>query len=112
MTPTSLLLVLAILPQTPPEKPQAPAEKEAPPEPVRGLRTNTPAALAGYTLFTPLTSGSTFLIDMQGEVVHRWDTGLPPTAMAYLLDNGHLLRTVRINENPRFFGGGLGGRIL
>jgi hypothetical protein len=88
-------------PETPPRDPV-----------VRGLRVNEPAAFAGYTLFSPLLSGSTFLVDMQGEVVHRWEVGLPLGAMAYLLDDGHLLRTVRINENPRFFGGGLGGRLI
>jgi hypothetical protein len=88
------------------------AQDAAPEEVERGLRVNQPAAQQGYTLFSPLCSGSTFLIDMQGEVVHRWDRGCAVGAMAYLLDGGNLLRTERINENPRFFGGGLGGRLV
>ena len=92
----------------------ATAQSPAPaaPQPVeRGLKLNTPAALDGYTLFSPIMSGTTFLVDMQGRIVHRWDTGLAPGNMAYLLDSGNLLRGVRIDENPRFFGGGLAGRI-
>jgi hypothetical protein len=89
---------------------QEPAAAATPPV-ERGLKLATPAALDGYTLFSPIMSGTTFLIDMQGQIVHRWDTGLAPGNMAYLLDNGNLLRGVRDNDNPRFFGGGLAGRI-
>jgi hypothetical protein len=36
---------------------------------------------------------------------------MAPGTMAYLLDNGNLLRGVRINDHPRFFGGGIAGRL-
>ncbi|MFN0243636.1 MAG: aryl-sulfate sulfotransferase [Planctomycetota bacterium] len=78
--------------------------------PPRGLRLNDPQAFQGYTLFAPLLSGTTFLIDMQGVVVHKWVTDAAPMSVE-LLENGHLLRMSRINENPVFFGGGIGGRI-
>ncbi|MEE8146388.1 MAG: aryl-sulfate sulfotransferase, partial [Longimicrobiales bacterium] len=58
-----------------------------------------------------LRSKMAYLIDMQGEVVHRWDAELPPGEWAYLLDSGNLLRSSRVPDNPRFRGGGLGGRI-
>jgi hypothetical protein len=79
--------------------------------PARGLRALEPGAFDGYTLLSPLRSGSTFLVDLRGEVVHRWDVGVAPGNMAYLLDGGSLLRPVRIDDHPTFFGGGIAGRI-
>ena len=45
----------------------------------------------GYTLFTPLRGDSTYLIDMDGLIVHRWH--FPDLLMGYgrLLENGNLL---------------------
>jgi len=79
-------------------------------EPPRGLRLSTEGAGAGYTLFAPLRSTTVFLIDMRGEVVHRWETGQPTTSVD-LLPGGRLLACSRFEENPVFFGGGLGGLI-
>ncbi len=78
----------------------------------RGLRVHEEGAFPGYTLFAPLQSGSTYLVDMRGEVVHEWKTEYGPGVSVYLLDNGHLLRCTRVDDNPRFWGGGIGGRIL
>ncbi|TAH36403.1 MAG: hypothetical protein EYC70_11430 [Planctomycetota bacterium] len=93
--------------------PDAPAPSEsAPPAPAeRGLRFHAPEALDGYTLLSPLLSRSTYLVDMQGNVVHRWDTGYAPGNAELLLDNGHLLRCARLEDNPVFHGGGIGGRV-
>jgi len=96
------LLVLALLPLQ-----DAPA---APAAPMRGLRRSQPGAAEGYVLFSPLRSRKTFLIDSAGEVRHTWDSPHPPLSV-YLLDDGTLLRCGRIDDNPTFFGGGLGGRI-
>ena len=87
----------------------APGQPAEPPRP-KGLVTNEPGALPGYTLFAPLRSLTTFLIDMQGQVVHEWKSPHPPLSL-YLQEDGTLLRGSRIDENPTFFGGGLGGRI-
>jgi len=97
-----LLLALAPLPQNTEAAPAAPRPQ--------GLVAHTDAAAPGYVLFAPLRSNSTFLIDLAGEVVHAWENPNPPGAL-YLLDDGTLLRGGRIEENPTFFGGGLGGRI-
>ncbi len=105
----SLALVLGSIASVYAQAPTPPAA--ATPEPPRGLVLNDPAALDGYTLFSPLSSGISYLVDMQGRVVHRWETKLPIGASSYLLDNGHLLRTVRVEDTPHFFGGGLGGCI-
>ena len=97
-----LPLLLLALPQSPP-----PAE--APAEP-RGLRLATPAATPGYTLFAPLASKHTHLVDLEGREVHRWTSALAPSAV-YLLDDGSILRCGRIEENKVFAGGGICGVV-
>src|SRR5262249_45164019 len=58
-----------------------------------GLLVNDPRASQGYTLILPMMSGKTYLVDMQGKVVRMWESDCYPTLSAYLLENGHLLRT-------------------
>lgn len=65
----------------------------------------------GYVLFAPLLSTTTFLIDRQGQVIRTWESDFPPGTAAYLLDNGHLLRSARQPDVPVFNAGGEGGRI-
>jgi hypothetical protein len=72
-----------------------------------GLIRNDPGAFAGYTLLSPLQSKSTFLIDMNGKVVKTWDTDSTPSSIAYLLDNGNLLRAGLSPNAP--FGNTAGG---
>ena len=75
-----------------------------------GLLLNDSTSLNGYTLFTHGNSKITYLIDNCGNEVHRWDQSTTnPGASVYLLENGNLLRTGRINSN--FNGGGTGGRL-
>ncbi len=76
-----------------------------------GLQQRERGACAGYTLFSPLRSAKTYLIDMQGNVVHSWKSDAPPGQTVYLLDNGHLLRCEHTGGNRAFHGGGIGGRI-
>src|SRR5687767_11332295 len=80
------------------------------PEIVRGLRTSEPGASPGYVLFAPIRSRTTFLIDPRGETVASWESQDAPIQVQ-LLDDGSILRSERIDENPVFHGGGLGGRI-
>jgi hypothetical protein len=77
----------------------------------RGLRIRTDAATPGYTLFAPLTSGTTYLIDLDGRAVRTWTSEFLPGAWVYMLDNGHLLRGGREPETHGFSGGGQGGRF-
>ena len=77
----------------------------------RGLRTNQPEAQPGYTLFAPIISDTTYLINNAGEVVHTWKSDYAPAGGVYLLPNGNLLRPVREPEVERFSGGGQGGRF-
>ena len=87
---------------------QEPASEDAPP---RGLRLATEAAYEGYTLLAPIQSTTTYLVDMQGEVVHEWESEHPPGVSVYLLDDGSILRCGELFDNERFRGGGIGGVI-
>ena len=68
-----------------------------------GLFTNDKNAFNGYTLFNPLQSTTTYLIDNCGYVVNSWISDYKPNMSVYLLDDGNLLRSCR---NPDF-----GGRL-
>ena len=78
---------------------------------VRGLRLNSDQVSPGHVLYAPLLSGTTYLIDNEGAVVHTWESDYGPSGSAYLLDNGHLLRGAREPDVPVFKGGGQGGRM-
>jgi hypothetical protein len=60
----------------------------------------------GYTLFAPMPSNITYLIDNSGEVVHTWNSDYKPSLSVYLLENGSLLRTASIESNPNFTSAG------
>ena len=70
----------------------------------RGLIVNEPEAFQGYTLYTPLRSTETILLNMKGEVVHKWVSKHWPSNSAYLLTNGNLLRCAKVKGN-KVFGG-------
>jgi len=105
----------AVAPAAP--APDAADEKPEEPPPFarvegeRGLRSNSEGALDGFTLISPLNSKQVHLIDMQGKPVHTWKVQHVPAGGVYLLPNGHLLRAAMVDDNPRFHGGGIGGRI-
>ena len=64
----------------------------------------------GYTLFAPVSSTSTFLVDNCGNLINRWDSDKLPGLSVYLQENGNLIRTRR-EDNNTFFAGGVGGGI-
>jgi hypothetical protein len=74
-----------------------------------GLIRNGDSSFPGYTLFSPLQSRMTYLIDNKGRLIHTWHSQYHPGLSVYLLENGDLLRTANVN-NP-FFGAGNGGRV-
>lgn len=49
------------------------------------------ASFKGYTLITPIGGDSTFLLDMQGRVVHQWQLSDERSDYAILLPTGNLL---------------------
>lgn len=72
-------------------------------------------AYDGYTLFSPMIGcKTTYLIDMEGNVVHTWESQYTPGLHSVLLPNGHLLRGGAIPQ-PKGEGfckiGGAGGII-
>ena len=68
-------------------------------------------AFHGFTLFSPLWTKKTFLINMRGEVVHDWDLPGPPGGYARLLQNGNLVYSANTGHEggPPFPGGAQGG---
>ncbi|HZJ26880.1 MAG TPA: aryl-sulfate sulfotransferase [Acidimicrobiia bacterium] len=78
----------------------------------RGLVTNEDAAFAGYTLYSPLELQRALLVDIEGNVVHDWETTTQPGLFQYLLEDGHLLRAGDLEQEGAFAAGqGAGGRI-
>ena len=66
----------------------------------------------GYTLFQPLRSTNVYLIDMAGNLSHKWETEYNTGQSVYMLENGNLLRAAR-DPDPSgpYRGGGEGGII-
>src|SRR6516165_6812998 len=73
--------------------------QEPAPKAKSGVMVNEPGAFQGYTLIFPRQSKRTYLIDMQGKVVHTWESKYVPGQEAYLLENGHLLRPATLANN-------------
>ena len=105
--------VLAAIIEVSCPKTKAARPKARNPVKVAQLTINDPKALQGYTLFSPLKSNKTYLIDMQGKVVRTWEGAGNPASCAYLLENGNLLRPCELGGETKAFGGGLapGGRV-
>jgi len=78
-----------------------------------GIIINKPGAYEGYTLFSPISDTSTYLIDIEGKVIHKWTSDAIPGNSVYLTDEGKLIRTESYRtKNSRYFpGGGSGGRV-
>lgn len=97
---SGLALALAAL------SPPADAQGSAP----RGIVSRGEDAREGYTLLAPLRSPVTYLIDLEGNVVHTWQDDLSPGFAVYLLPGGRLLRVCR-RRSPGFVGSAQGGLL-
>lgn len=64
-----------------------------------------------YVLFAPLNLTATYLMDLQGRLVHQWPSSYNPALSVYLLPNGLLLRPEGLGTNAFPAGGGNGGRV-
>jgi len=73
-----------------------------------GLFLNDSLSFNGYTLFAPINYTHTYLIDNCGLKVNEWESAYKPGLSAYLLENGNLLRTIRV-AGTVFVSGGSGG---
>lgn len=76
-----------------------------------GLFINTTSAWPGYTLMAPMHHTNTYLLNNDGQVVHRWTSTYEPGRSAYLMTNGHLFRAGMVKSGGPSTGGGEGGRI-
>ena len=70
---------------------------------VRDDSADTDVEKQQYTLFAPLKSTETYLINELGETVHTWESDYRPALSVYLLDNGELLRTASGSDLPEQF---------
>ncbi|MDG1898208.1 MAG: aryl-sulfate sulfotransferase [Fuerstiella sp.] len=77
----------------------------------RGVVRKSPQASPGYTLIAPFGGQQTFLINLDGQVVHSWTTERKPSQAAYLLEDGSLLRTAKIPNSTFNIPGGPAGGI-
>ena len=119
----SLLLLSLLLPFgiTSPSVAQEPSD--SPVEPICNANRNTTWTVGliycdnrvneDYTLFAPMSSESTYLIDAHGRMVHSWTSpsGLPPGMSVYMLEDGDLLRTTNLGTNFDHDGNGVAGKI-
>lgn len=77
-----------------------------------GVSVNRPNAFQGYTLIFPFNSTNTYLVDMQGRIVNQWESKYTPGEVAFLEENGHLLRAAKLRDSEAIFAGmGPGGRV-
>ena len=70
-----------------------------------GLIAHDPArALSGFTLFAPMFGdGTVYLVDMSGAITHTWKLAHRPGAYGYLLDNGHLFYSGKVEDGVKRF---------
>ena len=79
-------------------------------DPVLGWLDSTPDSFEGYTLMSPGSSTTTYLLDNSGREVHSWQSNYRPGLSVYLLDEGKLLRSGKVPVTPADMNsGGWGG---
>src|SRR5918995_6420116 len=104
----SLVAVLALYATVSATEPSALFASDNP----RGLVTKSRAASTGYTLYSPLEQERTYLIDLDGKVVHSWRHDTQPGLNQYLLEDGTLVRAGRLKlKGPFRDAKGQGGRV-
>ncbi|MCF8278208.1 MAG: aryl-sulfate sulfotransferase [Flavobacteriales bacterium] len=75
-----------------------------------GTLLNSADSYNGYTLFAPMGSKFTYLINNCGEQIQSWESTVKPGLSAYLLEDGSLLRAAN-RSNSTFTSGGSGGGV-
>lgn len=79
-------------------------------QPTLGLLHSDTNAQRGYTLFAPVLSKHTYLIDECGYKVNEWTSDYTPGASVYFSTDGLLVRTAN-DPQSEFPGAGVGGFI-
>jgi len=63
-------------------------------------------------LFSPIATTSVYLMSLDGQALHEWNTDDPPGYSVYLLPNGNLLRANSLPDRPlSALQGSNGGRV-
>ena len=62
----------------------------------QNVELNTDESFNGYTLFSPINSTNTYLIDNCGYLINSWTSSYTPGLSVYLLEDGSLLRTCKV----------------
>lgn len=78
---------------------------------VKNVNSYTDSAYDGYTLFTPEYGTDSYLIDIQGTVVHQWNGNYIQGMGTYLMEDGNLIRSDIKTINPFFTLGGVTGHV-
>ncbi len=65
----------------------------------------------GFTIIAPMRHESSYIVNMEGEVVHEWKLPSPLGSKACLLPNGNLLCSA-VTADGIPIPGAKGGRIL
>jgi hypothetical protein len=65
----------------------------------------------GYTLIAPTYTKNIYLIDMAGNLVHKWETKNDNGLYAELLPNGNILRGAAVNDRFAVYFGGSSGSV-
>ncbi len=66
----------------------------------------------GYTLISPLGAKESWLIDMEGQLAHKWQMPYTPALYGELLHNGNLLYAGHVEDGPLADLEGSGGEIV
>jgi len=75
-----------------------------------GTILNSQSSWQGYTLMSPLSDSTTYLIDNCGQVINQWEANYTPGNNAFLDGNGYLYRAGQ-TSNSYINNGGSGGAI-
>jgi len=67
--------------------------------------------MPGYLFVAPLKSRFSYLLDGEGNELHRWESAFFPGASTELLPDGSILRCGRVPDSPGLTAGGQGGRV-
>lgn len=76
------------------------------------LQADQNQSFIGYTLFSPMSSNTTYLVDNCGKKVQEWQADRIPGLTSYLRNDGSLLRAgLESTSSPFNTGAGRGGRL-
>lgn len=76
-----------------------------------GTLVNTENSYQGYTIISPSNFKTSYLINNCGELINSWESDYFVALMAEIDLEGNLFRTMRLQTEGGFVGGGIGGGL-